>query len=205
MNEPEIEPKRQSSTQEVSDAARPQPNAIVKLLIELGPLLVFFGVYGRAGIYWATGVLMVATVVALGASWKLLGRISAVPLATAVLVVIFGGLTFWLDDPSFIKMKPTFINLLFAGVLIAGMLAGKPLLKLVLGEAFNLTDEGWRKLTVRWVGFFVAVALLNELVWRTFSEATWVNFKVFGILPLTFVFAMAQVGLIRRHEMKTEA
>lgn len=180
-------------------------NPIVKLLIELGPLLVFFAAYGRAGIYWATGVLMVATLVALVASWMLVGRLAPVPLVTAVLVVIFGGLTFWLDDPSFIKMKPTFINLIFACVLLVGLWTGRPLLKLVLGEAFNLTDVGWRKLTVRWIAFFVAVAVLNEIVWRHFSEAAWVNFKVFGILPLTLVFAMAQIGLIKRYETKAEA
>jgi len=126
-----------------------------------------------------------------------------VPVATAVLVVLFGGLTFLLDDPSFIKVKPTIINLLFAGVLMAGLVMRRPLLKLLLGEAFNLTDEGWRKLTIRWILFFLALAALNELVWRNFSEAAWVNFKVFGILPLTLVFATAQIGLIRRHEAKS--
>jgi intracellular septation protein len=173
----------------------------LKLLIELGPLLAFFLAYGRAGIYWATGVLMVATVVALLASWKLLGRITPVPVATAVLVVVFGGLTFWLDDPSFIKMKPTIINLLFAGVLAAGLYMRRPLLKLLLGEAFNLTDEGWQKLSVRWTFFFIGLAALNEVVWRNFSEATWINFKVFCILPLTLVFAMAQIGLVKRYEV----
>lgn len=182
-----------------------QPSPIVKLLIELGPLLVFFAAYGRAGIYWATGMLMVATVVSLAASWKLMGRLAPMPLVTAVLVVIFGGLTFYLDDPSFIKMKPTMINLLFAGGLAAGLFMDKPFLKLLFGEAFNLTEEGWRKLTIRWIGFFLAVAVLNEIVWRNLSEATWVNFKVFGILPLTFVFAAAQIGLIRRYEVKAEA
>ena len=181
-----------------------QPKPIVKLLIELGPLLAFFAVYSRAGIYWATGILMIATVVALAASWKLLGRLSPVPLATAALVVVFGGLTFWLDDPSFIKMKPTFINLLFAGILGAGLLMRRPLLKLLFGEAFKLTEEGWRKLTVRWIAFFLGVAVLNEVVWRNFTEAAWVNFKVFGVLPLTLVFAMAQIGLIRRYEAKAE-
>jgi intracellular septation protein len=186
------EGERQSKPAE----ARP----FVKLLIELGPLLAFFIAYGRAGIYWATGVLMVAAVVALVASWRLLGRISAVPIVTAVLVVVFGGLTFWLDDPRFIKIKPTIINLLFAGVLFAGLMLRRPLLKLLLGDAFNLTEEGWRKLSMRWMAFFLTLAVLNELVWRNFSETAWVNFKVFGILPLTVLFAMAQIGLIKRHE-----
>jgi intracellular septation protein len=180
-----------------------EPNPLVKLAIDLGPLLAFFAAYGRAGIYWATGVLMLATVVALAASWKVLGRITAVPVVTAVLVVVFGGLTFWLDDPRFIKIKPTIINLLFAGVLTAGLVLGRPLLKLLLGEAFNLTEEGWRKLTIRWTAFFLCMALANEVVWRNFSESAWVNFKVFGILPLTVAFAMAQIGLIRRYDRST--
>jgi intracellular septation protein len=181
-----------------------ETNPAVKLLIDLGPLLVFFLVYYRGGIYWATGALMVATLVALAASRILLGRFAIAPAATAGLVVVFGGLTFWLDDPSFIKMKPTMINLLFAGILGVGLYRGRPLLKVFMGEALRLTDAGWHKMTVRWVGFFLAMAVLNEIVWRNFSEAAWVNFKVFGILPLTFLFAMAQVGLIKRHEAKAD-
>jgi intracellular septation protein len=173
---------------------------LVKLLIDLGPLLAFFVAYGRAGIYWATGVLMLATLAALLASWRLLGRVTAVPLLTAILVVVFGGLTFYLDDPSFIKLKPTIINLLFAGVLVVGLLTDRPLLKVLLGEAFRLTEVGWRKLTVRWALFFFALAILNEVVWRNFSESAWVNFKVFGIVPLTILFALAQIPLLKRYE-----
>jgi intracellular septation protein len=173
---------------------------LIKLLIDLGPLIAFFVAYGRAGIYWATGVLMLATVAALLASWRLLGRITAVPVLTAILVVVFGGLTFYLDDPSFIKLKPTIINLLFAGVLVVGLVTGRPLLKVLLGEAFQLTEMGWRKLTVRWALFFFALAILNEIVWRNFSESAWVNFKVFGIVPLTVLFAMAQIPLLKRYE-----
>jgi intracellular septation protein len=191
----------QSKRQE--GAAQPKP--LLKLLIELGPLLAFFLVYSRAGIYWATGALMVATVLSLVASWTLLGRLLAMPVVTAVLVVVFGGLTFWLDDPRFIMIKPTIINLGFAGVLLGGLAMRRPLLKILFGEAFNLTEEGWRKLSMRWALFFLALAVLNEIVWRNFSEAAWVNFKVFGILPLTLVFAMAQIGLIKRHEAKTDA
>jgi intracellular septation protein len=181
------------------------PRPLVKLAIELGPLLAFFLAYARAGIFWATGVLMVVTVVALVASWRLFGRLLPVPVVTAVLVVIFGGLTFLLDDPNFIKVKPTIINLLFAGVLFVGLYLRKPLLKLLLGEAFNLTEEGWRRLSLRWAVFFLVLAGLNEIVWRNMSEAAWVNFKVFGILPLTVIFAMAQIGLIKRHEAGTRA
>jgi intracellular septation protein len=172
---------------------------LIKLLIDLGPLIAFFIAYGRAGIFWATGVLMLATIAALVASWRLLGRVTAVPMLTAILVVVFGGLTFYLDDPSFIKLKPTIINLLFAGVLVVGLATGRPLLKILLGEAFQLTEAGWRKLTVRWAWFFFGLAVLNEIVWRNFSEGAWVNFKVFGIVPLTILFAMAQIPLIKRH------
>jgi intracellular septation protein len=186
-----------------SDKTEKTQSPFVKLLIDLGPLIAFFIAYGRAGIYWATGVLMLATVAALAASWKLLGRITPVPMVTAVLVVVFGGLTFYLDDPSFIKLKPTIINLLFSGVLVAGLATGRPLLKLLLGEAFRLTEEGWRKLSVRWAAFFFALAILNEIVWRNFSESAWVNFKVFGIVPITIIFAMAQIGLIKRYEPRS--
>ena len=193
-------------SEEVKNSGRPaEANPLVKLLIDLGPLLAFFITYAKAGIYWATGVLMVATIIALIASRVLLGRFSVAPAVTAVLVVIFGGLTFLLDDPSFIKMKPTIINLLFAGILGFGIFTGRPLLKMFMGEALQLTDQGWQKMTVRWAIFFIAMAVLNEIVWRNFSEAAWVNFKVFGILPLTLVFAMAQIGLIKRHEAKADA
>lgn len=184
-------------------AAAANPN--VKLLIEFGPLAAFGITYFFAGIFWATGVVMVTSVLALAASWSQFGRLLPVPLMTAVLVVVFGGLTFWLHDPRFIKIKPTIINLLFGGVLLFGLMTGRPLLKLLLGEAFNLTDEGWRKLSLRWALFFLALAVLNEVVWRSFSETVWVNFKVFGILGLSMVFAMAQIGLIKRYEAKSGA
>ena len=177
-----------------------------KLLIDFGPLVAFFVTYyvaeryqPEAGIYWATGVLMVATVAALAASRLLLGRFSVPPLVTAALVVVFGGLTIWLQDPRFVMMKPTIINLIFAGVLGFGLVTGRPLLKLVMGEALKLTDEGWHKLSIRWLFFFIAIAALNEVVWRNFSQPTWVTFKTWGILPLTLLFAVAQVDLIRRY------
>ena len=179
-------------------------NPNVKLLIEFGPLAAFGITYFFAGIFWATGVVMVTSVVALAASWSQFGRLLPVPLMTAVLVVVFGSPTFWLHDPRFIKIKPTIINLLFGGVLLFGLMTGRPLLKLLLGEAFKLTEEGWRKLSLRWALFFLGLAGLNEVVWRTFSETVWVNFKVFGILGLSMVFAMAQIRLIKRYEAKTE-
>ena len=191
-------------SEEATRAPAPAQPHGTKLMIELGPLLAFFAAWFLADIFWATGVLMAATLVSVVASKVLLGRVSPVIIATAVLVVVFGGLTFWFGDAHFIKMKPTIINLLFAGVLLGGLLTGRPLLKLLFGEAFNLTEEGWRKLTLRWMAFFVVMAVLNEIVWRNFSEAAWVNFKVFGILPLTLIFAMSQIGLIKRYEPKAE-
>jgi len=171
----------------------------LKLLIELGPLLVFFAVYAKFGIFAATGVLMVTTLISLIASKILLGHVTVMPIVTAVIVTIFGGLTLWLQDATFIKMKPTIVNVLFAGVLGLGLAIKRPFLKLLFGEAFQLTDAGWTKLTVRWIGFFLFVAVLNEVVWRNFSETTWVNFKVFGILPLTIAFAAAQIKLIQKY------
>jgi intracellular septation protein len=178
---------------------------LVKLLIEFGPLVAFGIAFYTAGIYWATGVIMLASVAALVASRLYLGRLLPVPVVTAVLVVVFGGLTFLLDDPRFIKVKPTIINLLFAGVLFFGLMTDRPLLKLLFGEAFNLTEEGWRKLSIRWAVFFVVLAAANEFVWRNFSEGAWVNFKVFGILGMSLVFGVAQIGLIRRHEVNSGA
>lgn len=175
---------------------------LVKMLIDLAPLVIFFVVYLAAGIYWATAVLMAASVVSMILSKVWLGHISATLMMTTVLVVGFGGLTLWLNDPRFIKMKPTMINLLFSVVLAGGLLMGRNLLQLLLGEAFKLTELGWRLLTYRWIGFFVALAILNEIVWRNFSEATWASFKVFGILPITVVFAMLQIGLIQRHSLE---
>lgn len=172
-----------------------------KLAIDLGPLLVFFAAYVAGGIYVATGALMAAMMLALVAARLMLGHISPTLLATAVLVEGFGAMTLWLHDPSFIKMKPTIINVIFAVMLLGGLALGKPLLKLLLGEALRLTDEGWRQLTVRWALFFLALAVLNELIWRNLSEATWASFKVFGILPLTMVFFALQWGLIRRHAL----
>jgi intracellular septation protein len=175
------------------------PRQMWKIVIDLGPLLVFFAAYVLGDIYWATGMLMVAMLVAVVAARLVLGHVSPTLIATTLLVEGFGAMTLWLHDPSFIKMKPTIVNLIFAAVLLAGLVMGKSFLKLLLGEALRLTDEGWRLLTIRWALFFIALAILNEVVWRNLSEATWASFKVFGILPLTMVFFAFQWGLIRRH------
>lgn len=188
--------------QETSTRQGADPRQLWKIAIDLGPLLIFFGAYLAGGIYWATGVLMVAMLVSLVAARIVLGHISPTLIATTVLVEVFGAMTLWLHDPRFIKMKPTIINLVFAAVLLGGLVLRKPLLQMLLGEALRLTDEGWRVLTMRWAAFFVGLAVLNEIVWRNFSEGIWASFKVFGILPLTMVFFAFQWGLIRRHALQ---
>jgi len=173
---------------------------LIKLVVELGPLIVFFVVNSRFGIFAGTGAFMVATVIALGASRALLGRIATMPLVTGVFVLVFGGLTLWLQDDHFIKIKPTIVNGLFAAILIAGLISGRLFLKIVFGDVMRLSEEGWRILTLRWALFFVFLAILNEVIWRFFSTDTWVAFKVFGIMPITFVFALAQIGLLKKYE-----
>jgi intracellular septation protein len=175
---------------------------LIKLAIELGPLIAFFLTYTWTDLITATIVLIVATLASLAASRVVLGHVAAMPIVTAVLVCVFGGLTIWLQDATFIKMKPTILYLLFAAALGAGLLFDRPLLKTVLGEAMAYTPEGWRKLTLRWIGFFVVLAILNELIWRNFSESAWVSFKTFGFLPLTMVFAISQFLMMKKFEIE---
>jgi intracellular septation protein len=179
--------------------ARPQMPPALKLATEMGPLIAFFVANAWGGIFWATGVYMVAAAVALGLTWAMTRRLAIVPIVTLGFVVAFGALTLWLADETFIKVKVTIINALFGVILFTGLAMGRPLLKLALGEALNMDAEGWRKLTIRWALFFFAMAALNEVVWRSFSTDAWVNFKVFGLLPLTVVFAVAQIRLMQRH------
>lgn len=175
-------------------------NQFLKLLVELGPLAVFFVMNSRAGIFWGTGTFIVATVASLIASRILFGRVPTMPLISGVFVFIFGSLTLWLQDEMFIKLKPTIVNLIFATILFGGLFYGKSLLKYLFGDVFRLTEEGWRKLTLRWACFFVFLAALNELAWRTLSTDQWVTFKVFAIVPITMVFALCQVGLLKNYE-----
>ncbi len=177
---------------------------LMKLAVEVGPLVVFFVVNARAGIFWGTGIFMVATIISLIASRFIFGRVPVMPLISGACVVVFGGLTLWLQDDHFIKLKPTIVNGLFAAALFGGLFAGHSLLKVVFGEVFRLNEEGWRKLTMRWACFFLFLAVLNEVVWRTVSTDTWVSFKVFAIMPLTMVFAIAQIGLLRAHEIPAD-
>ena len=190
----------------VTQTSAPPPrkalNPTVKFVLELGPLALFFAAYSKLGIFAATGVLMACVVVSLGVSYAMLRRIPVMPLVTAVIVLIFGSLTLFFHDEALIKIKPTALYLLFAAALFAGLWLNKPLLKILFDGALHVTEEGWLKLTWRWAFFFVALAVLNEIVWRTQSTDLWVKFKTFGLLPLTLIFALAQAPLIMRYETK---
>ncbi len=177
-----------------------QLNPFVKLALDIGPLILFFVVNGKAGIFAATGAFMVAVVIALAVSYVLIRRFPVMTVVSAIIVMVFGGLTIFLHDETFIKLKPTLIYLLFAGVLAGGLLLKKPLLSMVFDSVFHLTEEGWRKLTIRWAAFFFVMAVLNEIVWRTQTTDFWVSFKLFGFMPLTFLFALAQFPLMRKHD-----
>ena len=178
------------------DELRPQ---IIKIALELGPLVVFFVANGRADIFAATAWFMGAMVVSLALSWLILRRVAVMPLVTGVVVLVFGGLTLWLQDDTFIKMKPTITNVLFGTVLLGGLLFGQSLLKYVFGDVYKLKPQGWLVLTIRWGIFFFVLAALNEIIWRTFDTNTWVAFKVWGIMPLTIVFSMFQLPVLTKY------
>ena len=177
-------------------------NPMLKLVLEMGPLVLFFFTNWKFGIFPATGVLMAGVIVALIASWVLTRHLPIMPVVTAVAVVFFGALTFFFHDDLFIKLKPTIVNTIFGTVLLGGLAMGKPLLPVVLDSVLQLTEEGWRKLTFRWGLFFFLLAIVNEVVWRTQTTDFWVSFKALGTMPLTIVFALAQVPLIMKHELK---
>ncbi|MCA0255737.1 MAG: septation protein A [Proteobacteria bacterium] len=192
-------------------------NPLLKLALELGPLLVFFFANARGEwlgqtfpiltefggpIFIATGLFMIATAVALTVSWLLTRTIPIMPLISGIVVFVFGALTLWLQNDTFIKMKPTIVNALFGFILLGGLLFGQSLLGYVFNSAFKLDDTGWRKLTIRWGIFFLFLAVLNEVVWRGFSTDTWVAFKVWGTMPITVLFTMAQMPLIMRHSLE---
>ena len=176
--------------------------SLYKLLIDIGPLAVFFIFYTRSGLQASILPFMVATVIAVLFSYILEKKIPIMPTVGAGIVLIFGGLTIYFDNDVFFKMKPTIINVLFAVILYGGILINKPLLKYLLGAALKLEEAGWKILTQRWIGFFIALAVLNEIVWRTQSTDIWVNFKVFGILPITFIFTMTQFPLIKKYQIE---
>ncbi len=179
-------------------------NPYLRLLTEAGPLAVFFFTNAKAGIMTGTAVFMAATLVALLVSWRFERRIPVMPVVGAGFVLVFGGLTLWLNDDIFIKIKPTLVNLLFATVLFAGHVMRRNVLKHVLGSVLNLDDAGWRTLGLRWGCFFLLLAAINEGVWRTLSTDDWVSFKVFGIMPLTLLFSVAQTPFILRHQITDE-
>ena len=178
------------------DELRPQ---IIKLALELGPLVLFFIMNGRADIFVATAWFMAAMVVSLALSWLLLKKIAVMPLVTGAVVLIFGGLTLWLQDDTFIKMKPTITNSLFAAALLGGLAFGQPLLKYVFGDIYKLRPEGWWRMTLNWGLFFVLLAVINEVVWRNFDTDFWVAFKVWGVMPLTVLFSMSQLPLLQKY------
>lgn len=179
-------------------------NPFLKFALEIGPLLVFFFVNAKAGLFWATGAFMVALAVSLAVTYGLVRRVPTLPLVTGIFVLVFGGLTLILQDELFIKLKPTIVNALFGLILLGGLVAGKSFLKSLLGEAFKMTDEGWRKLTWRWALFFFFLALANEVVWRNYTTDQWVAFKVFGIMPLTILFSLTQVPTMFRHRLEED-
>ncbi len=203
-----------------------QPNPFIKLALEIGPLAVFFlsfrygedllanpGVFSALSaltgpdillsqtgpIMLATALFMVAIALSLGASWWMHRELPRMAVVTAVMVALFGGLTLWLQDETFIKMKPTIVNAIFAVILGFGLFQGKSYLKMLLGQALPLTDRGWLIFTQRWVFFFIFLAILNEVIWRTQSTDFWVSFKTFANLPLTLAFMACQWPLLQRH------
>jgi intracellular septation protein len=198
--QPDLDTNAPAKTEaQAKTAIEPAPAVLLKLAIELGPLLVFFGTNAAAGIYAGTAAFMAATIVSLVVAWLSYHKVPIMPIVSGVIVLVFGGLTLYLRDETFIKLKPTIVYTMFAVLLAAGLLWKKPMLELLFGPVFTLTEEGWRKLTIRWALFFAVMAVVNELVWRNVSTDAWVSFKAFGFLPLTFLFAVAQVPLMQRH------
>ena len=177
---------------------------LLKLALDLGPLLVFFAANSFFGIYWATAIFMAVIMIAIFIGIVLERRISPVPLITGALVLVFGGLTLWLSNDIFIKIKPTILYVMFAAVLLGGLVFSRLFIKLLLGQTLRLPEEAWRTLTWRWSLFFLVLALLNEIVWRNVSTDTWVAFKVWGVFPLTLLFAMAQTPFIARHQIESD-
>ena len=207
----------------MSGQAKPSP--LLKLTLEMGPLLLFFAANSKpdwfrpvvgavlgdglvtsekAPILIATAVFMAAMLASLIATWVMHRTLPVMPLVAGLVVLVFGGLTIFLQDDTFIKLKPTIVNSLFGAVLLGGLAFGKPLLPYVLESVFHLDAEGWKKLTFRWGVFFFVLAGLNEIIWRTQTTDFWVAFKVWGVMPLTILFTLAQTPMMMRHGFKTE-
>jgi intracellular septation protein len=179
-----------------------QPHPLFKLATELGPLIVFFVANAKANLFVATAAFMVAIVAAVIASYVVTKHVPIMALVTAVIVLVFGTLTLVLHDETFIKVKPTIIYGLFAAVLGGGLLFGRSFIAIMFDQVFNLTPYGWRALTLRWALFFAAMAVLNEAIWRTQTTDFWVAFKAFGVIPLTMIFAVAQMPLVKRYSIE---
>ena len=192
-------------------------NPVLKMALELGPLLIFF--FGNLRGEWlartfpeltaiggplliATALFMAATILSLIISKIVFKHLPVMPFVSGIVVLVFGGLSIWLQDDTFIKMKPTIVNTLFGVVLLGGLAFGTSLLGYVFNAAFQLDAEGWRKLTLRWGIFFLFLAVLNEVVWRNFSDDVWVSFKVWGTMPITILFTLAQMPLIMKHSLE---
>jgi len=178
-----------------------QPHPLFKLATELGPLIVFFIANAKFHLFVATGAFMVAVVVAMAASYAVTRHVPMMAIVTAVVVLVFGTLTLVLHDETFIKLKPTIVYTLFAVVLGGGLLFGRSFIAILFDQMFNLTPQGWRILTMRWAIWFLAMAVLNEIVWRTQSTDFWVAFKAFGMVPLTMLFALTQMPLMKRYHL----
>jgi intracellular septation protein len=179
-----------------------QPHPVFKLATELGPLIVFFVANAKFNLFVATGAFMVAIVAAMIASYVVVRHVPMMAIVTAVIVLVFGTLTLVLHDETFIKIKPTIIYGLFAAILGGGLLFGRSFIAILFNQMFNLTPKGWRILTMRWALFFLAMAVLNEVIWRTQSTDFWVSFKLFGAVPLTMIFAMTQMPVMKRYHVE---
>ena len=207
-------------TTTMREVAETEVSPGLKLALEMGPVAMFVLVYSQGErlinlfalpellqrpIFLATAVFMAAMVVSLAVSWVLTRSLPVMPVVTLIVVLIFGGLTLYFQNDTFIKMKPTIVNTLFGATLLGGLLFGKALLKVVMGPAFAIDDEGWFKLSLRWGLFFLFLAVVNEIVWRNFSESFWVGFKFWGMTGLTFLFVASQMPMIMRHSLEQDA
>jgi len=179
----------------------------IKFITDFGPLLIFFIFYYQSGLNLKVAIppLIIATLLSLAIIYLLEKKVAFMPLASGIVITFFGGLTLYFDNPVFIYVKPTVVNILFALVLIFGKFFSKePLLKKLFKNSFKLLDEGWNKFNDRWILFFFFLAILNEIVWRTQSEEFWVNFKVWGLLPISFLFTVSQIPLIKKYQIKNK-
>ncbi|WP_212111745.1 septation protein A [Bartonella queenslandensis] len=215
MKQPLSNPNSHNNSEKnMNNNKKPPLSPTLKFLLEMGPLVAFFFANYKGEwliknieffqnfnkpIFPATAIFMVAIIISLSFSWILARQVPIMPLISGIFVLVFGFLTLWLHNETFIKMKPTIINSLFAFILFGGMFFKKPLLRYALDSTLKLDDLGWQKLTYRWAFFFVFLALLNEIIWRNFSDNFWTSFKVFGVMPITVLFMLTQMPIIIKH------